>query len=200
MSKKSTRAVLTALLPLAVFLGACNHSGPPQNTTPVTNNPAPPTTAAPQGPVAPVREGYIYLPSADGSGDGSELVAHKVTFDKPDDPARESLNALVAAKDTPLPAGSELRGVKIEDGLATVNFSAELKSNFHGSDTQEAQAVNSILKTLGQFPTISKVQILVDGSPVDSLGGHFEISDPLDVIRTTADAKQARVYHKAQPN
>ncbi|MCW3062809.1 MAG: Sporulation and spore germination [Capsulimonas sp.] len=197
MSKNSTRIVLTALLPLAVMLGACNNHGPSPTSPPVTTNPPPPATT-PQGPLAPVHEGYIYLPSPNGTGDDNELVAQKVTFDNPDDPAREALNALVAAKGTPLASGSELRGVKIEDGLATVNFSPEFKSNFHGSDTQEAQAINSILKTLGQFPTISKVQILVDNAAVDSLGGHFEISDPLDVIRTTVDAKQARVYHKAQ--
>ena len=196
MTNKSNRAALAALLPLTLFLGACGHNNPP-SAPPVASAPAPPAeTQAPQGPPQPVREGVIYTPSSDGSGDDNELAAHAVKFENSDDPARESLNALVAAKDTPLPAGSELRGVKIENGLATVNFSTELKSNFHGGDTQEAQAVNSILKTLGQFPTISKVQILVDGSPVESLGGHFEISEPLDVIRAP-ETKQARLYHKA---
>ncbi len=48
--------------------------------------------------------------------------------------------------------------------------------------------MNAILSTLGKFPAISRVQILVQGKPVDSLGGLLALSDPLPVLCPAADA------------
>ena len=55
--------------------------------------------------------------------------------------------------------------------------------------------VNAILKTLGQFPTVSRVQILVDGQHIDSLGGLLGLSDPLPAIRPVAP-EHARYLHR----
>ena len=131
----------------------------------------------------PTKKGVIYVVSATG-GDDNNLVAHAVTWQPTQTPALASLNTLSHAADSPLPTGTEVRGVKIVDGLATVDFSREFQANFHGGDTQEAQTVNSVLLTLGQFPSIERVQILVEGKPIDALS-QFQISDPLDVIRPT---------------
>jgi germination protein M len=151
------------------------QSNPSANTVPI--NPAP-------------REATIY--TVDPShGDANGLAPTKVPVTDPESPARSALESLIGTDNSPLPAGTRLRGVKIDGGTATVDFSSEYQKNFHGGDMQEAQAVNSVLMTLGQFRTIDHVQILVDGSPIDTLGGHFEISSPLDVIRP-GSSRQAK--------
>ena len=113
-------------------------------------------------------------------------------------PAQEALSSLAASPASPLPTGTQLRSVNISEGLATADFSRQLRDNFHGGDTQESQTVNAILRTLGQFPTVNKVQILVDGQHIDSLGGLIVISDPLPVIRPSAGTPP-RFLHRRRP-
>jgi germination protein M len=150
------------------------------------------TFVQPPTPQAPTRSIRIYTVAENGGGDENDLKPVTIALDTTSQPARFAIDSLISATDSPLPAGTKLQSIKIDDGLATVDFSKQLQSNFHGSDTQEAQAVNSILMTLGQFPSIRRVQILVDGAPIESLGGHFEISDPLDVITVgNAQVRQA---------
>ena len=111
-------------------------------------------------------------------------------------PAQDALNALAARPDSPLPAGTKLLSLRIADGLATANFSHEMRDNFTGGDSGETRTVNAILSTLGRFPTISRVQLLVQGKPVDSLGGLLELSDPLPVLRPASDAATAPTSHR----
>jgi len=118
-------------------------------------------------------------------------------------PAQDALNALAARPDSPLPSGTKLLSIRLADGLATANFSHELRDNFTGGDSGETRTVNAILSTLGRFPTISRVQLLVEGKPVDSLGGLLSLSDPLPVIRPASDAATAqtptRWLHRKPP-
>ena len=101
-------------------------------------------------------------------------------------PAQSALRTLIAQSPSPLPLGTKLFSVTITDGLATTNFSHELQDNFRGGDTEEANVVNAVLTTLGAFPTVSRVQILVGGSAIDSLGGLISIVEPLPVIRSVS--------------
>jgi len=103
-------------------------------------------------------------------------------------PAQDALNALIARADSPLPPSTKLLSVRVANGLATVDFSREMRDNFTDGDSGETRTVNAILSTLGRFPTISRVQILVEGQPVDSLGGLLSLPDPLPVIRPASDA------------
>lgn len=119
-------------------------------------------------------------------------------------PAQAALTALADRPDSPLPSGTKLLSIRIADGLATANFSHELRDNFTGGDSGETHTVNAILSALGQFPTISRVQILVEGKPIDSLGGLLSLSDPLPVIRSAAPVQASkrwlhRRYHQSVP-
>ncbi len=86
------------------------------------------------------------------------------------------------------PAGSGLRslfppqtrvlGLTVADGLATVDFSAEIMTGPWGS-AAEALALGSIVNTLTRLPGIDRVWILVEGQAPGSLGGHVDISEPL---------------------
>ena len=78
-----------------------------------------------------------------------------------------------------IPIGTKLLSLDIHDGIAYVNFSRELKENFNGGSEQEALLINSIFHTLSQFEGVKKVQILIEGKKVDTIGGHLEISEPV---------------------
>ena len=113
-------------------------------------------------------------------------------------PAQSALNALAARPNSLPPAGTRLLSVRIVDGLVAADFSHELRLNFSGGDSGETRTVNAILSTLGKFPTISRVQLLVEGKPVDSLGGLLALTDPLPVIRTNSEtAAPHRWLHRA---
>ena len=167
----------------------------PGDVTRVTNSPAVPFPSAPGGRQAgrvstsPSKTGVIYVVSATG-GDDNDLVPKAVTWTDVQSPARAAVNALIETGNSPLPSGTKLRGIKIVDGLATVDFTQDFQTNFHGGETEEAQTVNSILRTLGQFSDIDRVQILVEGKPIEALS-QLPISGPLDVIRPDP-VRQAR--------
>jgi len=187
----NTRIAAVGLVILALAVGGFTYFyfharllGPtPQAVVPVTPPAVPSTQPTPVAPGAPQSSIYVV---AENGGDENNLAPEKVTNVNPASPARGVLEALIQSPKSPLPAGTRLLDIRLNNGLATVNFSREFQKDFHGGDMQEAQAVNSILMTLGQFSTINQVQILVEGAPIDSLGGHFEISSPIPVLRPTS--------------
>jgi len=81
--------------------------------------------------------------------------------------------------DRPLPPGTELLGIGLADGLATVDFGEHLRAGFQGGSDNEQVTVYSIVNTLTSLPTIDRVQILIEGERVSTIGGHHDISGPL---------------------
>ncbi len=80
---------------------------------------------------------------------------------------------------TTIPDGTELLNVKLEDKLATVNFSQELTENHWGGTTGEMMTVYSIVNTLTQLDEIEEVQVLVEGKKIETLAGHLDLRNPL---------------------
>lgn len=82
---------------------------------------------------------------------------------------------------SPLPPGTQLRQLYIDgQGIAYVDFTAELRDRHPGGSNAELLAVYSIVDTLAcNFEQIKQVKILVDGSEVDTLGGHIDLRRPL---------------------
>lgn len=68
----------------------------------------------------------------------------------------------------PIPAGTEVLSLNIEDGFATADFSEELLGFSGGDDTAQAIA-QMITRTLTQFPTVSNVGLLVEGEEAEAL-------------------------------
>ena len=98
--------------------------------------------------------------------------------------ARASIQELIAGEvppgcERPLPTGTKLRGITVADGLATVDFSQALVSQFHGGSDNEGVTVFAIVNTLASLPAVDRVRILVDGKPVSTIGGHLDISAPM---------------------
>jgi germination protein M len=185
-------AHICRLIPCAVAvvifgtLCGCSHQSTPPSQA-VTPTPTP---------VAPAFNGNltvyeIAVPNSKVQPDDNGLVPITVTVDPASrDVAREALDELAKSKQTPLPKGTSILGVKIDQstGLATVNFSREFVDNFEGGDTREAQVLNSVLETLGQFSTIQDVQFLVGGKKIDSLGGTQDLNAPLPIVKSSSEA------------
>ena len=124
-----------------------------------------------------------------GAPDGSDLVEVNREIPVPSDPSvllaaviRELTTGPSDKGVAVLPAGTQVRSAYISGNDAFVDFSSELKSGFSGGSTEEYLLIASVVRTVAEnFPDISRVQILVEGKTVDSLGGHYEITEPLPV-------------------
>jgi hypothetical protein len=91
---------------------------------------------------------------------------------------------------TDVPSGSELRGLKIAGGIASVDLS---RSFGEGAEATISARLAQVVYTLTQFPTISHVHFLLDGAemttvtdgvgaPIDhppSRGDYEELTPPL---------------------
>ena len=78
-----------------------------------------------------------------------------------------------------VPEGTKLLDINIQDSLCTVNLSKEFRDNHWGGSSGEMLTVYSIVNTLTQFPTVEKVELLVEGQKIDSLAGHMDLSVPV---------------------
>ena len=79
-----------------------------------------------------------------------------------------------------IPSGVKLLSTKFDDGIITLNFSREIIMNHSGGSSAELLTVYSIVNSLTEIEEIDAVQILVEGSKLESLKGHCYIFDPLD--------------------
>ena len=83
-----------------------------------------------------------------------------------------------------IPKGTMLHEVYIDaEATAYLDFSRHLKDEHIGGTTSEALTVGAILRTVkANFPDqIRKVQILIAGLETDTIGGHIDISKPLNL-------------------
>ncbi len=99
--------------------------------------------------------------------------------------ARELLNELIkgpSGKLIPtLPPRTKCLSVLVnEKGLAKVNFDQSLIKDHPGGSSAEILTAFSIVHSLTQnYPEIKKVQILVNGRPIETLSGHLSLKNPL---------------------
>lgn len=79
-----------------------------------------------------------------------------------------------------LPAGTRLLDINVrEDGLAIVDFSADLIKDLPVTVSAEKLAVYSIVNTLTQFPTVQEVEMRVEGKKLETLLGYLQFADNL---------------------
>jgi len=121
----------------------------------------------------------LYFARKDGKG----LEAEKRDIPKEEGIARKTIEALLAGPQNPnlncpLPEGTKLLDINIKpDGLCIVNFSREITTVTPGKPEQ--LAVDAVVKTLCQFPSVKEVRFMVEGDYVDTLAGGVDISRPL---------------------
>ena len=82
----------------------------------------------------------------------------------------------IAGVGTQVPVGTELLGLDISGGLATVDLSSDFGSG--GGSLSVTMRVAQVVYTLTQFPTVNRVAFHIDGRPVDAISGDGIIVDP----------------------
>jgi spore germination protein GerM len=125
----------------------------------------------------------VYRPSQEGD------LLYPEKYDRRQEPGiRPELAALnVLLKEKPLdqkhvnifPPGVRVVALQIKDGLAEVDFSQEILKSDIGGSLHEMLLVSSLVNTLTEFPAITRVQLLVEGKKIDTIGGHTDVLDPL---------------------
>lgn len=179
MRNKALPILIAVLVALGIGLGIylTRPKSPAPAATSIETS-KPPTTGEDQ-----TREVKVYGVVVENNQ--PRLQATKQTITTKDSLIESTLRALIEQGSTadltnPIPKGTELLGVQVKDGLANVDFSREFRDNFTGGSEGEALIIAVILRTMAQFDEVKKVQILVEGKPIDSLG-HADLSQPLDV-------------------
>lgn len=73
-----------------------------------------------------------------------------------------------------LPQNTEIRGMSIKDGLCRVDFSQNILNTENYK--QEQNMISALTYTLTEFPTIEKVEIMVEGKELQSLSKGYAIN------------------------
>jgi spore germination protein GerM len=132
-----------------------------------------------------VRGVYLYygLPNSDS------LVAEYrdvVVKDRPVDQVRSIFRELIAGptgnRVTPFPEGTELLNTYWNArGTLYLDWNRTFESGFRGGCGKERQLIASIVRTAADnLPQVQRVAILVEGSPVETIGGHYDTLQPLN--------------------
>ena len=74
-----------------------------------------------------------------------------------------------------VPTGTQLLGLTVDNGIATVDLTSEFESG--GGSASMNMRIAQIVYTLTQFPTVKGVLFQLDGKPVDVLGGEGVVVD-----------------------
>jgi hypothetical protein len=66
------------------------------------------------------------------------------------------------------------------DGVIYIDFSDELKKNYHMDISQELNFLTGLFNGVrSNNPGLTAMKILIEGKEIDSLGGHIDISKPI---------------------
>lgn len=180
--------LFAALAAVLVAVAGCHDETSPPSGPP--NASAPPAASAPPSgtattPVAPPAKIVVYVLNPNATGDKDLLMPQEIPLRHPKEPARDAVSALLSAAHSPIAPGTSLRGISVDGGVATVDFS-QSPVNETGGESGQSAAMNALALTLGQFPEINSYQISVKGQPVKAFG-EFTTDGPMDVIRPGAE-------------
>ncbi len=118
------------------------------------------------------------------AGEERELDLSKDVNERLKQTVTELLGDSTSGLHQTIPTGTLLYDVYIdEQSTAYLNFSHHLKDEQIGGTTSEALTIAAILRTvrLNFADDIRKVQILIEGLETDTIGGHIDISKPLNL-------------------
>lgn len=118
------------------------------------------------------------------NADGSKLVEEPRLITKEEGIARKTISELIKGPATAeymqvLPEGTRLLDINVKpDGLCIVDLSGEAREV--SNRQQEELMVMAVANTVGQFPTVTGVSFMIDGEPVDQIGGFMDLSKPVE--------------------
>ncbi|MCZ7525442.1 MAG: GerMN domain-containing protein [Acidimicrobiia bacterium] len=176
MSRRSIVIRPVAVLgALALVLAGCGDDDAEDTSGTTTSAPAVTTTAGPSTTAGP---------TTTAAPDETALTVYFVWNEAvaaagaPGSTPTDAVEALLAGPDefeteigmgTEIPKGTELLGVDVTDGVATVDLTAAFQSG-GGSLSMQAR-VAQVVFTLTAFPDIERVSLALDGEPVEYVGG-----------------------------
>lgn len=119
----------------------------------------------------------LFFVSIDSDG---RVLRHEISrqIEKSASPLSDTLNALFSGTTNEesskklrslVPVGTRLLSASVKDGVATLNLSEEFQFNQYGIEGYLGQLAQ-IVFTATAFPTVSSVQILIDGQRREYLG------------------------------
>ena len=124
----------------------------------------------------------LYYPN----DDGTKLIAvTKKTISNEKDKYRAAVEALMTGGDNKnifpiIPRQAKLNSAVFNNGVVTLDFSADLKKHFVGGSTGEEMLIGSIVNTLTEFKEVKAVEFLLDGKKIESLAGHSDLTKPVE--------------------
>lgn len=168
----------------ALLLSGCGLFGPEKEATSIDAPPQSqvaaqlPNAAADDGAaqgaepaVTTTAERTVYLLDANGY-----VVPVSLTLPKEEGVAKQVLSYMVKGGPVEsmlqggfkavLPEGTEVKGLVIKNGVATVDFSKEFKSY---DPQDEKRILDAVTRTLTEFSNVKTVQIWVNGTPLNEM-------------------------------
>ena len=176
-------AVCLAAAGLGLLVSGCHNQAGPPNTPPQAQTAPSATAPLTTLPSAAPAKVAVYVLNPKATTEETELMPREIVVRHPASPAKDAVAALLAARRSPLATGTFLRGLSVDGGVATLDFSQSPIKN--GGEGDQSAGLNALAMTLGQFPEINSYQIKVQGQDVKTFG-EFTADGPMDVIRPGA--------------
>lgn len=172
-----------AVLVLALALAGCGF--PWQGAGAGGESPAAGVPDAGETPVAPVPAGdevTLTLYFADHQVQHVIPEERQVTLSGGESVAEAAVRELLRGPEDPhlhppFPEGTTVLSVQVVEQVAYVNFAEGIRIPGSASETM---AVQGLTYTLTDLPGVERVQIQIGGRSDTTLGGHIELSEPLE--------------------
>ena len=157
---------------------------------------APPAQALAPPPSGPAQQMTLYLACDEDSSLRSVSISSALPSDA-GERGRLALHAwiercLIAGAPHPLGAGADVHQVYLLDpSSAVVNLNtAFADSHRSGIEVEQLSIFAMVLTLKAQLPTITRVRFLVDGKGRETLAGHVDLGNWLDVALVSEAARQ----------
>ncbi|PIV20991.1 MAG: spore gernimation protein [Deltaproteobacteria bacterium CG03_land_8_20_14_0_80_45_14] len=130
------------------------------------------------------KEVLLYFSDSEGEyliGEKREILKKKVVKEEAKEVVIELIKGPKGKLIPTLPPRTKLLTLQINDaGVARVNFNPALSKDHPGGSSAEMMTVYSIVNSLAlNFPQIKRVQILIDGKPIETIAGHLSLKQPV---------------------
>jgi len=134
-----------------------------------------PDTAAPQKPA--IRKARLFFTAVDQNG-GLQMKSVIRPIPSSDSPLRDVLDALLKGPTSQelntgllsmIPVEARVRSVVVRDDTAYIDFNESFRFNAQGLEALNAQ-LRQVVYAATEFPSVKKVQLLIEGRKVQYLG------------------------------
>lgn len=173
---RTVTAVLLVVLALLLVAGGCGSKASertkPQKTNMPQVNTEPKATKEKVTLYFGDKEAMYLIPEEREVAKGSKPIEQVIVEELIKGPRNPELSVTI-------PKEARLLSIKVDNGVAYVDFSKEIQTKHWGGSAGEAMTIYSVVNSLAQVPGIKQVQFLVEGKKQESLVGHIDITGPI---------------------